>query len=94
MAVLEFCTLTETPVFARLIASLLIITISRMRKAAPPAHSSGIFKLLKGLKDPMVGRIELLVASVILLLMSSVWLMLIFSSSQCCSRIFMRWCGK
>ena len=80
--------------FARLTASLVIITISRMRKAAPLAHSSGIFKFEVVLRDSKVGRIALSVASEMLLLMNSVWLMLTSSSSQCCSKIFMRWCGK
>ena len=56
VALLDVCTLTFTPPLARLIASLLEIAINRIRKTAPPAASSGVFKCEYWLNDSRVGR--------------------------------------
>ena len=90
VALLDVCTLTFTPPLARLIASLLEIAINRIRNTAPPVASNGVFKWEYWLNDSRVGRMLLLGSTVILLLINSVWLIFTFSSSQCCSKIFMR----
>ena len=79
-----------------LAASLMPMPTSSMQRIAPPAHSRGVFRCENWLID---GREENKspnggVSTVTLLLMNFVSFRLVASSSQCCSRIVMRWWGK
>lgn len=93
----DVATLTLTPPDDLPAVTLMLMPIINMRMIAPPAHSRGVVRcdswLMDG-SDGIDGKMLLLVSTVTLCLMNSVLLVSVAASSQCCSRIVIRWWGK